>query len=260
MPLMRQHTESSKRAESHLTPVVYTMGKVASTSTSRAIQAAGLTCYDIHTLDRKSLIKSAKKRLDKGKFPLTHISIAMAKRERLFRKKEKCLYISLVRDPVARNLSAFFQNLDHYPNEIQKEKDPAIVFKYFQQNYNHESPLTWFDREFLEQLSINVYTQKFDTDLKYVYIKSANTVIFRTDCPDETKGLVLSELLGSEIRVGRSNDAGMKHYSDLYRNVTSVARYSPEHLDKLYTSKYAKHFWSDTERCEFREKWLGPQQ
>src|SRR5690242_7639081 len=93
-------------------PVVYTMGKVASSSVVDAIKRAGRPVYHIHSLRNDRLRKLAHFRLDRDEFPDPWVCEAMAWKERLFRRTDRCFYITLVREPIGRNVSGFFQNLE----------------------------------------------------------------------------------------------------------------------------------------------------
>ena len=84
-PRVRRGSISTARAEvrQKRVPVVYTMGKVASSSMSLAIERGGLTCYDVHSLDVRYLGDTARKHLAKDEFPPRHVCISMAYRNRL---------------------------------------------------------------------------------------------------------------------------------------------------------------------------------
>lgn len=70
-----------------LLPVVYTMGKVVSSSTSKAIQTAGLNCLDILNMNYEKIQDVAQGWISKGQFPPPEICVSMAHRERLLIKK-----------------------------------------------------------------------------------------------------------------------------------------------------------------------------
>jgi len=239
-----------------LTPVVYTMGKVASSSVSTAILAAGLACHDIHTLNPGVLRQTAQDWLARGEFPPPHVCVSMAHRDRVFVKPQRCLYISLVREPIGRNLSAFFQNL--HLNEFRDEAEAQALFRRFLDTYPHLQPLTWFDREFGAQLGIDIFDRPFDRQAGYVHLRGRNTVIFRIDCPDEVKSRVLSDILGRRIDVGRENDGSDKDYRERYEAVKSLAVFPRGFTDMMYDSKFARHFWSEDERAAFRARWTVP--
>jgi hypothetical protein len=236
-------------------PVVYTMGKVASSAVYRAVADARLPCFHIHTLAVESLQRTAKSRLEGGNFPPPHVSVSMGYREGLFTRPQRCLYISLVRDPIARNLSAFFETLHERPEEIRECTDPDELFQHFMNLYDHTIPLSWFDREFRDQLGVDVYAEGFDKQKKFKWLKAKRTVIFRTDCPDEVKGEVLSEILDREIVVRRGNDGDDKEYADLYKGVKGKARYSRDFVKTAFSSRFARHFWTVPERDAMIAKW-----
>jgi hypothetical protein len=236
-------------------PVIYTMGKVASSAVYQAISEANLPCFHIHTLHMDALRKRASSWLERGEFPPPHISVSMAFRESLFTDPERCLYISLVRDPIARNLSAFFQTLRDRPPEIRDCTDPDELFQHFLNLYPHGIPHSWFNREFRDQLGVDVFEDDFDKEKKFTWLKAKRTVIFRVDCPDAVKSEVLSEILGKEILVQRSNEGDAKGYASLYKGVKGKARYSRDFIKVAFESRFSRHFWTTQEREAMIAKW-----
>lgn len=246
---------SLRNPQAQLTPVVYSMGKVATSAISGAMQRAGLPVHHIHTLDERKLLASAKRSIDQGDFPAPHICESMSWRGRLFTHPDKCLYISLVRDPIARNLSAFFENIKNFLGPDYAERPPKQILDIFLTKYNHQGPLTWFDREFKAQLGIDVYATPFDKKAKYVRLQGSNTLIFRADCPDDVVARILSESLGQRILVTPENVSATKAYGDTYKQIKAIARFAPKFLDTMYDTDFVRHFWTEEEINTFREQW-----
>lgn len=246
-----------KKRDKELTPIVYTMGKVASSSISTSIRHAGVTVHDIHTLEPDLLKKMTFKFLERGEFPPPHVCVSMAHRDRLIVKRKRCFYISLVRDPIARNLSAFFQNLHLKSENIRDEPNGSVLFKNFVSTYNHDIPLTWFDREFRDQLGIDIFQRPFDKQKLYSYYPSINTALFRVDCPDDVKSRVLTRILGTKIDVGRANDGSNKDYNERYSSVKGQAVFPRVFTERIYNSTFAKHFWTDDELKRLKSKWTA---
>lgn len=236
-------------------PVVYTMGKVASSAVSAAIRAEGLLAHDIHTLDRAWLMRTARESLQAGRLPPRHVCEAMAYRNTLFSEPERCLVITLVRDPLERNLSAFFETLHRQPPALREEADPAALFRLFLDSYPMDLPLTWFDREPKAQLGLDVYELPFDPARRHA--EGRGLIVLRTDCPDAEKSRVLSRALGHPVRVGRGNDSAAKGYRARYEAVRAQARFPAALVERVYGSRFARHFWSEAERCAFARRWLG---
>jgi len=238
-----------------LIPVVYTMGKVASTAISQAIIAAGLPCTDVHTLNRAQLMRRVFGTVARGHIPQRHLRDALWSQRKLTRQKHRYLYISLVRDPIARNLSAYFENRHFLSAHDRQITDPHQVLAHFHATYTHRQPLTWFAREFETQLGIDVYAQAFPQQQKFSYDAATNTVIFRTDCPDATKSAVLSQLLARDITVGRSNLGTQSDYHALYAQVQATASFDPTFVQQTYDTRFARHFWTAPERAAFVASW-----
>lgn len=237
-------------------PVVYTMGKVGSTAVSAAIRAAGLGCHDIHTLEREGLKKVAREWLARDRLPPRHICEAMALRDTLMRDPGRCLFITLVREPVARNLSAFFENLHLAPEGIRDSSDPDLLARRFLGRYPQDLPLTWLDRELRGEAGIDAYDVPFDPARGWV--RQGNLILMRSDCPDAVKSRVLSEALGRRIGVGRANDSAAKPYRRLYCEVERRVAFPAETTRRLYGSRYARQFWSAEELAGFARRWTRP--
>lgn len=240
-----------------MTPLVYTMGKVGSTSVLRALERAEVPVFHIHRLELTRLVEKALKSLSEGRLPPGHISTSMAIRDRVLNRRTEYLIVTLVREPVSRNLSAFFENLDDFRKDIRDINDPDSVFAAFLEAYPHDGPLTWFDRELRDQLGVDVYRHPFPKEVRFLYIEDERILIFRDDCPDNVKGSVLSDILRRNITVSRENVGTEKSYSKLYQQVQSRAAYPEALLNRLYNSKYARHFWTDEELDGFRSKFVS---
>lgn len=231
-------------------PVVYTMGKVASSSVAEAIVRAGLRCHDIHTLDPQHLLKMARDRLARGEYPPYHVCVTMAWESEI-RDPSQCVYISLVRDPIARNISAYFQN---FPISADRaEAPPEGVIAAFRAAYPHAIPARWFDRSFRRFLGIDIYRILFDKARRSAVTEQV--VLMRTDLDDAEKSRLLSAALGREIDVARKNVGEQKHYSGVYQSVLEIAKFPAAFVDAMYSTKFARHFWTDEELAEFKDRW-----
>lgn len=237
-----------------MVPVVYTMGKVGSSAVFRALERANLTGFHIHYLEAKMLLEMAHRRISVGTFPPGHVATSMAIRDRALKKPANWLFITMVREPISRNLSAFFQNFDRYKTDVRDVNDADGVLEDFTRIYDQDIPLTWLDQELRDQLGIDVYAHPFPKDERFLYLSEHRTLIFRDDCPDSVKRTVLSDLLKREITVERDNSGAGKKYGDLYAKVKQKASFSREFFDRMYGSKYARRFLTDEELEGFRAK------
>ena len=134
--------------------LVYTMGKVASTTVSESLIKSGIECHDVHTLIKSSLINQMQKSVESGNIPSNHIgrSINIFRR---FQHAEKVKIVTCVRDSFSRNISAVFQNLP--------EKDYSIsALQGIIEKTDPDIPGTWFKNQFAQATGIDIFEKPFD--------------------------------------------------------------------------------------------------
>jgi len=242
------------------TPVVYTMGKVASSAISTAIRRTGRLVHDIHTLNDEVLMREMRVALEENRFPNPHICVSMAWKTREIASPQRCVYISLVRDPVARNISAYFQNLGRFNDALAAagNGEAEALLADFMARYPHLFPVEWYDREYRQHLDIDIYDGRFRLEKGYQISHHERVVIFRVDTPDQVKSEVLTRVLGFEVDVQRANEAANKDYRDDYETVRTLAAFDAGLLDRIYGSAFVRHFWAPDEIEAMRARWLKP--
>lgn len=228
-------------------PIVYTMGKVGSSAVANAINRAGLRCLHVHTLQQHKIDQHLAERKKLRISPMKHIEHAV---EMQAIDPKDALYISLVREPVARNISAFMQNIN---KRLAQPHTPDRACAKFAKRHNLEHPLTWFDLEFRDRLGIDVYQTPFDPARGHA--EGANWIVLREDLPDDAKSAVLSARLGVEITIARENLTDTRDTRPIYDALKARIRFGPDMIHRLYASQYARHFWTPAELETFRRRW-----
>jgi hypothetical protein len=168
--------------------------------------------------------------------------------------------ITLVREPVANNMSLFFQVVDRYTgaNTQRVDFDIGELTQVFVDRYMHSRPLTWFDAELKRTLGIDVFKYPFPTDIGHTTISSGNIdlLVLRCELDDISKARAIADFVGlDEFEVARSNIAANKPYATRYAEFKERACLPESLLDELYTSKYARHFYADHELERCRAFW-----
>lgn len=240
--------------------VVYQMGKVGSGSITQTLIASGYEAYHIHHL-RETNIEGVKSQLlSKGlDLPPELTTIPKIIKENILGSAPN-RFVTLVRDPIARNISAFFHNLHiltSMPNSNEKP-DVTELINVFLTQYNHEIPLNWFDNELKTVLGIDIYQYPFPKNNGYLEInfKNIHLLILKVEIPDEAKIKALSKFLGgSPIKFRKSNIAEDKYYNDTYKVFQANIKLPIGYIDSMLNSKYTNHFYSNEEISEFRLKW-----
>ncbi|WP_298637082.1 putative capsular polysaccharide synthesis family protein [uncultured Umboniibacter sp.] len=223
--------------------VVYTMGKVASTTISEAIEQAGRPCYDVHTLIESGLLNDLHNFSDTNSLPPKHFGQSLTIFRDFANPKQKVKIITCVRDPFARNLSAIFQNLPQ-----GAEISLAGITQRLEVT-NPDKPGAWMRKDFLQSTGIDLLKQPFDTVQKYAKYSLGRfeILVLRVDLDDRLKEKIISDFVGVEVKLERKNDASEKWYQTIYADYLANGRIGRDWIEACVNSHYIKHYFSHDE-------------
>ena len=213
------------------------------------------TAHDQHVYDQFPLRKRLGWRF-REKFYAERIYKSWVCSQRLLR------VITLVREPIANNISMFFQIINQYLGADREVSDYGIdeLIDVFLENYMHSRPLTWLDAEIKTNFSIDVYQHSFPTDRGYTVISRGRVslLILRCELDDRVKAQAIADFLDlDKFDIVRSNVASEKDYASQYAEFRQRIKIPPALLDQMYNSKFARHFYSSEEREKFHAHWSG---
>ena len=184
--------------------------------------------------------------------------------------------MTLTREPVGRNISAFFENLnvvaaaepgkfiissDYYeiePTEVAIN-DIGALCELFYSRARHDSPLRFFDREIRDIFGIDVLKTGFLSEKGYQIYSGddADLLVIRLESLAECAAQAFSEFLGIEdFQVINRNIGARKEYAPLYDAFKRGVAVSTGYADDLYDSKYMQTFYTSDETAAFRARWV----
>jgi hypothetical protein len=230
--------------------IVYQMGKVGSKSVTDSLVEHGLhPVVHIHRMN-PSNIKSVRAEHLKHKQKPKNEQIGLWLYKNICRnERQEAKVITLVREPISRNISAFFENYQRFTgckykgSNLQTDK----LIKLFFSGYVHEVPLTWFNNEIKQTLGIDVYEFKFPKEHGYLEIRDRRLelLVIKTEIPDQSKAAAIAKFLDLEdLQLKRSNIGNQKIYSDAYQEFRKKICLPVSYVDQMVESKYAQHFYS----------------
>ncbi len=257
---------------------IHQMGKVGSTAVVRSLQAAG---YDRQariiqthflTPQGRELVENLEMdgqggwdnlpQRTKNFLIFSRVVGQMLQDGYLQRHKSKV--ITLVRDPLATNLSGFFHNYLWWPQELQDRSRPKSgdylqdLNQRFLQVYPHDVPLTWFDMEMEPLFGIDVFATDFPKEEGYKIYHGplADLLVLKLEKLRGCAKEAFAEFLHlDDFELVRANEAGDKWYADLYDDFKQHVSLPQSYADRLYQSPYMAHFYTEAETAAFREKW-----
>lgn len=258
--------------------ILFQMGKVGSTSMMKSLQTYSLPydLFQVHVLTRDWINKvhmqyRRASRVHGRAIVDEHMMASMYLRDLLDRDfdRKEWKVISFVRDPIARNVSAFFQAFSIYFPDLAKshqetspaleQRVPELIKTFLEQFEEHDTPLHWFETHMQPTFGIDVYQTPFPKKQAYQIIQHDNIslLILRLEDLDNTAAPALSQFIGLDnFTLKHSNVALNKDYADDYR-LFQHQLYLPEtFIDHMYNSRYMRNFYTNEEIASFRKKWL----
>ena len=171
--------------------------------------------------------------------------------------------LAAVRDPVERGLSAFIQNIERYvdsgrPITAVSQVNTDDLTRRFIAHFDPASITQWVEWELNAMFGVDLFAKPFDHALGY-QVEDGNQVrvgVIRHDRFDD--GLTpfihaLTEL--DPPPVGRVNDSSSKASADTHRTMRESMRLPAQLVDEIYSTAYARHFFTETERRHAMTRW-----
>jgi hypothetical protein len=261
------------------------MGKVGSKSVQTGLEALALDrpVYHSHFLSEDRTARTEKQR---RKFFRTK-RYAYLRRPwlnqfllRMYRndpQERDWKLVTLTREPVGRNISAFFENLyvvereagheyeitsDYYGIEptIVTVKDIAKLAELFFTRATHDSPVRFFDREIRDIFGIDVIRSGFDIDKGYQIYKAGRVelLVIRLESLADVVVPAFGEFLDIEdFQLINSNIGAKKVYAPLYDAFKKHVVIDSDYAAKLYDSDYMRTFYAEDEIRDAKDRWIG---
>lgn len=248
--------------------IVYQMGKVGSETMERSLASYDLRrpMYRVHALVEENMY------LDLHAANVTPREYFKRSRnlfvsKYLAREIARDLHrghwqvVTMVRDPVAQNISSFFQIADllipRFSERAQaNELSVGELLDVFLQNYSPDGIYVhWFDVEMKPTFGVDVFRTSFPKDAGYTVYRDGNVdlLLLRLEDVDRCAPMAFREFLGlDDFQIQRKNEAEYKGYYRLYKAFREQAVFPRRYVDGVYASKYARHFYSDEELAGFR--------
>lgn len=243
--------------------LVYTMGRVGTSSVNKALIDAGYPAFSAHWLQYG---------IDDGVAEYPAFNQRWIDRIKSGKGKPVSVVIP-IREPVARNIAAYFRVLHHkdlskggLPLEEFKKLDDHGLHQMLIENYDYTFPDQWFSLEPMDLFDFNPFESEFPHDIGWKIYKSGihKILIIRLENCNDQLHHALEELIGVKgihmVHINEYKGGGEHIYGDYgikrYKEFTKNHSISKEWVKKNYELQMAQHFWSDEERAKLTERWI----
>lgn len=236
---------------------VFNAGKVGSKTVVRSCQEHKIIASHAHSIIPYWLADEEKEEIRK-----------------IYKNQEKIKIISLVREPISRDISFFFENIwiDSYCSMGESIEEAFDIWMkeclYKINNNSSKFPIwymdmnkplfKWFDDEIKDLFNIDVFEYPFDVEKGYSIIKKdgVELLLIKLEKLNELSEVVGKFLEKDSFEIYTENDSENKPYVNLYKKFREQLELPKDYFEYYY-GEYSKlkHFYSENEIKMFEEKW-----
>jgi hypothetical protein len=260
------------------------MSKVGTRTALYSLQAydPGVEIHQTHYLTAAGIQRAEQRMLRMGEPMWVHIDRSRMLARRMAMQRDitpPWWVITMVRDPVARDLSYFFQVLpilqpDLGPrHQAGRVSVDALIDLFLQHQHDSDSPLhfvhpptVWFDREIKPLFGIDVFAAPFPHEQGFAVYRSesAHLLVMPLERLDACAGEAFRSFFGvDQLPLVHENLSERKHeqqrfaFYELYKPFTQRVPLAGDYLDAVYDSKLVQHFYTDEQIAQFRSRWAA---
>ena len=252
--------------------LVHQMGRAGSMTTVNSLRKAGvgLPVYHTHWLNPESVEKRLQWVRDR---PESHRPLNVRVGQKLAAELQQhgtarrhWKIVTICREPIARNVSVFFLSIDAFVKDFDQrfrrgELDHAKLLEIFLERFPHDQPLDWFDREMRDVFGIDIYTEPFPQDKGYQILRTerVDVLAIKLEQLNHCHADAFRDFLALEVEgLAQTHVTEQDPDRTMYKDFVRQAVLPDEYLDRMYQSRFARHFYTDAEIAGFRKKWSSP--
>lgn len=231
--------------------LIYQPEKVGSMTIKSSLDREGVESIHVHNIITNCCGENQV--LDEQ---IAYFKETLMKRER---RNRKLKIITLVRDPLARALSAYMQGFGltkiskYITNNLSENAKEYVIW-----HLENDIEFSWFDNELRELTGIDIFTYPFDKMKGYTWIKEKDVeiLVLKTEKMNDNENIV-GEFVGKQnLKYKPSNIGQNKHYKYIYEALLKQFRIPISYVKSQYVDNQKfNHFYSEEEKKEFWQKW-----
>lgn len=241
--------------------LIFTMAKVGSLSVYHSLKKAGISSiFHIHTLNEQEVEKGVKQCLDTGIYPGSRSPVFLLNKA-MRDCTSKVKVVSIFRNPVERNISAFFDAFNLHMGVAPEQYNGSLerIEKTFHKKLQHNYAIDWYDTHFKEALDLDVYQYPFDMQKQYALLTndSFDVLLMDSRLHDSKKEELIQDFCAvPNFQLQNVNVTSQAKHANLYADFKEYIRFRESYLNHQLDSKYASHFFTQEDRQALKKKWI----
>ncbi len=253
--------------------LVYQMAKVGSQAVVRSLRASrpGRPVFHVHTLTDEGIAAMEGFYRWSRVPPLPGAGHLLVSR---YLKRQiqsgvtpgRWRVVTLVRDPVARNISLLFQLgrrlLPDFAERCAAGRlDPIAVFERFEADFPSQVDcMRWFRDELQPVFGVDPFATRFDRAAGFQVYQGpfADVLLLRTEDLDRSGEAALRPFLGLDrFHWKRANVGAQKVGGRRYTDFLDRLELPEAFVNRYYDTPEVRHFYAPEELDRFRSRWCG---
>ena len=240
--------------------VVFTIGKVGSLSVYSALKDHAFA-FHLHLLSARGLQYRQSLVDDGTPYEPWDLRAARWLQRYVIQPGRPIKIITLMRDPIATRISAFFHNLNEQLEDPTDIKGLSLddLFERYREEYGSLRYYSdWYEIEFSEALGIDIFEYPFDRNKGYGIIKNENIdiLLLTLESPQSVREMAICGFLDmQDVELDTVNVASTKIYGEKYKKFKKQINISAKVLDANYESRTVRHFYKQDKIAQLRKQW-----
>lgn len=254
-----QNTREAKQTQDSIY-LIYTMGKVASMSVLDAItkRLPHVPVFAMHYLNETNLKiqeqqLSGSPHLDNQIYKKIHTLHAQKIRKCIAEYPHKRIKIvTLVREPLNQIISQIFQQLNLH--NIESLKRMTLD----NQQVDYDYPAAWCRNELEAFSGVDILKEPFNPGKGYEICHNGrfSVLVIRFEDINRVFPEAMNDYSGvNSWTIGEKNKAENKKYADEYKSFKNELVIESAVLEKVYSSSFVNHFYTEEEILNFKKQW-----
>lgn len=250
------------------TLLVYQMGKVGSTNMARdlAEQDPSINVFQIHRMDAGYIDRLYARYRANAQAPYyfsNYVGRAIYRQVIAQPNGAEVKILCAVREPIARNVSHFFQDIERFTPRNPLPETIEEVQQIFVDRFEHDYPDQWFDEEFLPVTGIDVLGEGFDKDTGFQIYENGRikALVYKIEATgDDAFVEAFNAFTGLRYQPdAKHNVGGNKKYGALYQIFKAGPGFPPDFCKAQHEKRYATTFYTEDELTRARQKFCACQ-